>query len=77
MMNATSLSEIRELDHRSSDGLEITLLWSVPTNQVFVAVSDGRQNTSIEIEIAAANARDAFLHPFAYVTAPDDDAFAA
>ena len=32
----------RELDSRSADGLEVTLLWSKPTNALTVAVNDTR-----------------------------------
>ena len=50
-MNTRPKSDIRELDHRSCDGLDVTLLWRVPINQVFVAVTDVRQGTSVEIEV--------------------------
>ena len=76
-MNTTSTSDIRELDRRSSDGLEITLLWHAPTNRVLVAVTDERHDVSIEIEIDPSHARDAFLHPFAYAQAADEYALAA
>jgi hypothetical protein len=77
MINTTSTSDIRELDRRSSDGLEITLFWSASTNHVFIAVTDERHGASIEIEVDPAHARDAFLHPFAYAQAADDSALAA
>jgi len=67
MNTIPTTSDVHELDHRVGDGLEITLLWSAPTNQVFVAVKDERQDAQIEIEVDPAHARDAFLHPFAYV----------
>jgi hypothetical protein len=70
-MNPTS--DIYELDRRRGDGLEVTLLWRATTDQVFVAVTDERQGTSIEIEVDPAHARDAFLHPFAYA---DGDEYA-
>jgi len=63
-MNPTS--DIYELDHRSGNGLDVTLLWRHATDQVFVAVRDERQGVAIEIEVDPAHARDAFLHPFAY-----------
>ena len=59
-------SEVRELDHRSGDGLEIRLLWHAPTNRVSVAVEDERHAESFEFEVSAARALDAFRHPFAY-----------
>jgi hypothetical protein len=77
MMNTTSTSDVRELDHRSSDGLEITLFWSASTNHVFIAVKDEHHGTSIEIEVDPAHARDAFLHPFAYAQAADASRLAA
>ena len=70
-MNPTS--DIYELDHRSGDGLDVTLLWRPATDQIFVAVTDERRGASIEIEVDPAHARDAFLHPFAYA---DADGFA-
>jgi hypothetical protein len=76
-MITTATSDIRELDHRSSDGLEITLFWSASTNHVFIAVKDEHQGASIEIEVDPAHARDAFLHPFAYAQAAHGSALAA
>lgn len=75
-MNTTQTSDTRELDHRSGDGLEVTLLWSAVTDRVYVAVTDERQGTTVEIEVDPARAYDAFLHPFAYARA-DDYALAA
>jgi hypothetical protein len=63
--------DIHELDHRSGDGLVVALLWSSATDRLFVVVRDERRATSIEIEVDAAHARDAFLHPFAYTDADD------
>ena len=63
--------DVHELDRRVGDGLEITLLWSAPTNRVFLSVKDERHDAQIEIEVDPAHARDAFLHPFAYVQAGD------
>jgi hypothetical protein len=77
MMNTTSTSDARELDQRTSDGLEITLFWSASTNHVFIAIKDEHQGASIEIEVDPAHARDAFLHPFAYAQAADDSRLAA
>ena len=35
-------SEVRELDQRSGDGFEVTLLWSERNGSVFVCVDDRR-----------------------------------
>ena len=62
-MNGTST---HELDHRSSDGLEVTLLWEAETNRVTVAVFDAKSGDYFELEIDPAQALDAFHHPYAY-----------
>ena len=60
---------IRELDRRSSDGIEVTLLWNSRTNQVLVAIVDLRRGAAFQFDVAAKNAREAFHHPYAF--APD------
>jgi len=57
---------IRELAHRSNDGIDVRLLWSSRTNRLFVGVDDARRGSSFELEVAPAEALDAFHHPFAY-----------
>ncbi len=59
-------SELRELDHRGAQGIEIALLWEPQTDSVFFAVSDERTNERLRIRVAAMNALDAFHHPYAY-----------
>jgi hypothetical protein len=58
----------RELDRRESDGLEIALLWYPAENAIAVKVLDTRTNERFEIPVDAADARDAFNHPFAYAS---------
>lgn len=55
---------IRELDHRTSDGIAVTLLWNAQTKQVFVAVEDDRNAEWFTLEVRAADALDAFHHPY-------------
>jgi hypothetical protein len=55
-----------ELDSRSADGLEVTLLWSKPTNALTVAVNDTRTGEAFTLRADAANALDVFHHPYAY-----------
>ena len=57
---------LTELDHRSADGIEISLLWSRMTNQLMVAVADSRSGESFEVRAPADKALDVFRHPFAY-----------
>jgi hypothetical protein len=60
-------SQVRELDRRSNDGIEVALLWHAPTNRVFVAVEDGRhEGESFRFEVDPRGALEAFRHPFAY-----------
>jgi hypothetical protein len=55
-----------ELDHRSNDGLEVTLLWEAETNRVTVAVFDAKSGDYFDLEVDPAQALDAFYHPYAY-----------
>jgi hypothetical protein len=65
-MSATAFCERRELAHRSSDGIEVTLSWSRPSTRVTVAVLDTRSNEALEFDVDGHFALDAFNHPFAY-----------
>jgi hypothetical protein len=66
MGGKTGQPGLRELDQRTSDGLEVTLLWSERTGSVYVAVegTGGRPGFSFSVE--PADALDAFRHPYAY-----------
>ena len=55
-----------ELDHRSNDGLEVTLLWEAETNRVTVNVFDAKSGDDFDIEVDPTEALDAFHHPYAY-----------
>jgi hypothetical protein len=57
---------MRELDHRSSDDIEVTLLWSARTNRVFVSVLERRTEALFRFEVARTDALGAFHHPYAY-----------
>jgi hypothetical protein len=57
----------RELDSRSSDGVEVKLLWREDDNQVFVVVSDRRSDEAFCLTVQEGErALDVFLHPYAY-----------
>jgi hypothetical protein len=56
----------RELDFRTSDGLEVTLLWDTETNGLTVAVFDSKSGDDFQIEVSSSQAMDAFQHPYAY-----------
>ena len=59
-------TEVRELDHRDANGLEISLLWDPLTDSVLVAVVDAAAGVEFEFHIDAPDALDAFRHPYAY-----------
>lgn len=67
-MNISPEIEIRELDRRIADGIEVALLWSAQMDGVLVTVVDTRSFESFELDVAAEDALDAFRHPFAYAT---------
>jgi hypothetical protein len=58
---------VRELDCRTSDGIEVRLLWDQITTDVWVQVDDTRSGDSFRFPVAAADALRAFHHPYAYV----------
>jgi hypothetical protein len=61
----TDTQDRRELDHRHSNGIDVTLAWSVSTDLLFVTVYD-EAGESFELVVEAHEALDAFHHPFAY-----------
>ena len=62
----TAETGIRELDRRQDDGIDVTLFWNSRTDQLFVAVEDERGGESFRVDVDAADALDAFHHPYAY-----------
>jgi hypothetical protein len=56
----------RELDFRSSDGLDVALLWDPETDRLKVTVFDGRSGDDFELKVPSHEAMDAFHHPYAY-----------
>ena len=65
-MSTSSNMEMRELDHRNNDGIDVTLVWNSETNGVLVVVADERRGNAFTLDVAAADALDAFHHPYAY-----------
>jgi hypothetical protein len=57
---------IRELDHRTNDGIDVTLFWDARTERVFVAVEDRRTGDWFSQDVRASDALDAFRHPYRY-----------
>lgn len=68
-MTTSAAGERRELAQRTSDGIEVTLLWTESTNLVTIAVVDMRSAEELEFEVDGSLALDAFNHPYAYAAA--------
>jgi hypothetical protein len=57
---------MRELAHRSNDGLDVTLFWHPETDELTVCVCDQHRGAYFEIEPEASLALDVFYHPYSY-----------
>ena len=65
-MTAAAFSKRRELAHRTSDGIQVTLFWSKPSDRITIAIADTRSDEALEFEVDGSHALDAFNHPYAY-----------
>lgn len=63
---------MRELDRRTTNGLDVRLLWRSGTNEVFVEVNDERTAVAFTLAVAPDEALDAFTHPYAYASSGVD-----
>jgi hypothetical protein len=70
-MTATAFTERRELAHRTSDGIEVTLYWTKPSDRVTIAVLDTRSGDAVEFDVDGSAALGAFNHPYAYAARRD------
>ena len=66
-------ADTRELDRRSNDGIDVTLLWSPQTNRVWISVVDEKRGDAFEQDVHPALALDAFQHPYAYANRDRDE----
>jgi hypothetical protein len=58
--------DLKELDYRESDGIEVSLTWSRADGSLAVAVRDARAGEQFDFPVKPEQAWDAFQHPFAY-----------
>jgi hypothetical protein len=68
---------MKEIAHRTSDGIEVVLFWRRQEARLTVAVADERTGAYFELEVEPGEALDAFHHPYAYAAfrgLPYDDA---
>ena len=66
-MSTSHNEAVRELDHRSGNGLDVVLVWYAETNTIAIHVFDAATLTAHRAEVDPGQAADAFLHPFAYL----------
>ena len=58
---------LRELDHRTNDGIDVWLLWSEEDGRVLVAVTDEKSGDRFSVDVREGErALDVFHHPYAY-----------
>jgi hypothetical protein len=63
----TSPDTITELDSRTSDGIEVRLLWHPVEHRVTVTAWDTRSGETLEIAVREGDsALDVFHHPYGY-----------
>ena len=56
---------IRELDHRTSDGIDVRLLWHPHDDRISVAVRDAKTGEAFAVAVRPGDsALEAFHHPF-------------
>jgi hypothetical protein len=55
-----------ELDFRSNDGINVSLLWYPWVGALIVSVHDEKTGDSFDLEVGPSFALDAFRHPYAY-----------
>lgn len=60
----------RELDHRHTNGIDVTLSWSPSDGRLYVTVLDDAGD-AFELIVEAHEALDAFDHPYAYAAHRD------
>jgi len=66
-MRTQLLGDMRELDRRSNDGIDVRLLWHPDDGRIAVAVTDSKKGKACDFEVREPHrARHAFQHPFAY-----------
>ena len=58
--------QMRELDRRRNDGIDVVLRWNQVDTSVTVAVHDARTGSAFEFEVEGHDAYDAFHHPYAH-----------
>jgi hypothetical protein len=70
-VSTPTTSKPRELAHRVTDGLAVSLFWHRAGNTLTLEVYDSKTEEFFELEVPRDRALDAFHHPFAYLAAAE------
>jgi hypothetical protein len=66
MSPITSPHLFDELDHRSNDGIDVSLLWNRDDGGLVVLLVDTKSDEILELAAAPEQALDVFNHPYAH-----------
>jgi hypothetical protein len=61
----------RELMHRTSNGIDVSLYWSEVGDLLELEVHDAKHDESFVLSVPKDRALDAFHHPYAYRAAAE------
>ena len=67
----------RELAHRVSGAIEVTLYWSAPDDSTSIEVWQPETDETLTFAVPHEHALDAFYHPFAHLHRAYPDPFLA
>jgi hypothetical protein len=65
-VSSTAFTQRRELAHRASDGIEVTLFWNADEDSLAVVLFDSKNDQLLEIAVRPDQAMNAFHHPYVY-----------
>lgn len=67
-MTTETLTSMRELHSRTTDGILVRLLWCEQKNRVFVSVNDNKTGETFSFEVPEGERPlHVFDHPYAYI----------
>ena len=67
MSAATAIRSRRELAHRISGGIEVTLYWRADDNSTSIEVWQPASDERLAFVVSSEDALEAFHHPFAHL----------
>lgn len=67
MSPATAIRSRRELAHRISGGIEVTLYWRADDNSTSIEVWQPASEERLAFVVSSEDALEAFHHPFAHL----------